>query len=305
MCGIKGSDILQRLAGADEYDGYIQFLLDRQRYAAAGGSIQLGKKNARAADRFGKRPCLRKSVKPCGGVQSQKHFLRGIPVQPVNDAVYLLQLFHQVGPSVQPPRRVYDENVRPSRLAGLVGIVGHRPRVRPGLVADNVYAHPVAKDFKLLLGGGPEGIGGAQHHLFPFLRQVVRQFGNTGRLADSVHSHHQDNVWGAGGGLTGPGAGRAARFQVMGQHLLQESKGGIRVRNPLASYLLLEILDNSQGSLDPDVGGNQYFLKLFPNRLIQARGPENIQYAPEPALPAPFDPFVGFLLVAFPISLEE
>ena len=305
IASVKGSYILQGLSGADEENRYIQFLLDCQGYAAPGRSVQLGQENARATNRLGEGPGLGQAVEPGGGVQGQQHFLGCAWVQSVNYPMDLLQLFHQIGAGMQPAGRIHNQHVGAPCLAGVVRVISHGAGVGPGLVADYFYAHPVTEDFELLLGGGAEGVCGAEDDFLAVPGKVIGELGNAGGLADAVNSDHQNHVGRIAGHILAPGSGRGAGIQFPSQRILEKGEGRVRIVYALAANLLPEFFDDAQGGLNANIGGDQDFFKFFPNRLIQARGAENFQDASEPALPTPFDAFVGLLLVAFPVSLEE
>ena len=84
------------------------------------------------------------------------------------------------------PAVVDYQHIGAAGPAGFIRVVGHRPGVGPGPVADNIHAHPLPEDFQLFLGSRPEGIGGAQDHFLASTGEVMGQLGDTGSLA---HPH--------------------------------------------------------------------------------------------------------------------
>jgi len=115
-------------------------------------------------------------------------------LQPGQHSVDLAEFLHQVGLGVQPAGGVDDGDVGAPRLAGLIGVEGHRAWVSAGFVANYIYADLLAKDFQLFGGGGPKGVRRSQDHLLAFLGEMIGQLGDAGGLTHSVDTHHQYHI---------------------------------------------------------------------------------------------------------------
>jgi hypothetical protein len=80
----------------------------------------------------------------------------------LNDAVHLLELFHEVGLRVEAAGGIDDDDVGAGGFGGGEGIEDDGPGVGAGLMGDDADADALAPDLELIGGGGAEGVGGAE-----------------------------------------------------------------------------------------------------------------------------------------------
>src|SRR5690606_32941960 len=138
---------------------------------------------------------------------------------------------------------------------------------------------------QLLGRGGAEGVGGGQDDLLPRTGVAGGELADGGGLAGPVHPRDQPH-----GGALGTAVEPAVNDrQLQPQDLLeQRERLGARAHALLAAAVA-QTLDQLQGSLDPHISGDQGFLELLPDLVVQAAsedaGDVRTQRAARPAEP--------------------
>src|SRR5680860_1264891 len=111
-------------------------------------------------------------------VYKRQHVLWLAGIGAVDDALYLLELFHEVVLGVQPSGCVDEQQVVVAGLAELRAVEGHRRRVAVVGAGDRRDAEALAPDRQLGATGGPKGVAGGEHHLAPVAAVVGAELGD-------------------------------------------------------------------------------------------------------------------------------
>src|SRR4030067_161162 len=85
-CGIERPQVVDRFSHADEPDGDVGFLRDREDHPSLGGPVQLGENDARYAGELPEGLCLSDRVPAVGRVENEEHLLRSALDFPPDDA---------------------------------------------------------------------------------------------------------------------------------------------------------------------------------------------------------------------------
>ena len=104
---------------------------------------------------------------------------------------------------------------------------------------DNVHTQAVTPCLELLDGGGPKGVGGAQHHLLPIQAVHMGELGDAGCLSHTVYADHQQDQE-AAVSFEGPGSG--VNSQDADHLLFQHLQSVVRACDPLLLYSCLYAL---------------------------------------------------------------
>ena len=127
----------------------------------------------------------------------------------------------------------------------------------------DLHLGPLRPDRELLRGGGPEGVGGAEQHLFPLLAEAGGQLADGGGLAHAVHPHHEDD-----GGLCAQLEAQVALFEALRHDL---HKGGLHVPAAPEAPLLRDLpqpVHRLGGGLHPGVGHNHGGFQVLEELLV-------------------------------------
>ena len=141
--------------------------------------------------------------------------------------------------------------------AGADRVVGDRGRVGAVLAADEARAGTPGPDLELLLGGGAEGVGGAEGHLAAVLAQLLGELADRRRLAGAVDADDEDHRR----ALSDLERGRRPkeRRDLLGQR-------GVEVGEVLPG---LETPDELGRRANADVRAEQRFLEPLPGGRIR------------------------------------
>ncbi len=156
--GMEFLEVIQVLAGADEFDRHAGDVLDAEGRAAAGVAIELGHDDAVELQRF---------VEGLGAVDG---VLAGHGVDDEHDLVGLdalvdaLELLHQFVVDVQAAGGIEDDD-RDAFFPGLLhGVVADDDGVGGAALGIDGEPELFADDVQLVDGGGALQVGGHQHH---------------------------------------------------------------------------------------------------------------------------------------------
>jgi len=128
----------------------------------------------------------------CPVVEDQQTLYRRSGQLAREDAIDLLEFFHQVGLGVQAARGIHDQHVDASGPRRLAGIVDDGGRIGPRGVGDQIASGALRPDGQLVDRRRAEGVGRSQKDGAPLSLQTMGEFADRGRLAGTVHpEHHQ------------------------------------------------------------------------------------------------------------------
>src|SRR5439155_1719917 len=136
---VQGGDAL---ADADQLDRHLQLAHDPHDDAALGGAVELRQRDAGEADRLVEHARLGEAVLARRRVEDHERLVWTAGELPLDHALELRQLFHQVRLCVQAPGRVDDQRIRPAGGRGLHGVEHDRRRIRAGGLVDHLDADP-------------------------------------------------------------------------------------------------------------------------------------------------------------------
>src|SRR5205085_9173004 len=124
------------------------------------------------------------------------------------------------------------------------------------LAADEAGAGAPGPDLELLLGGGAEGVGGADRHRSPVLAELLRELADRRRLAGPVHADDEDD--------------RGPMVEVERRRLPEQRRRLLRERRVEVGQVLprLEAAHELGGRPYTDVGEDQRLLEPLPRRLV-------------------------------------
>ena len=132
------------------------------------------------------------------------------------------------------------------------------------MLLDDVHPGPLRPDGKLIGGGGPEGISGAQQHPLALALPAGGQLSDGGGLAHAVDADEQHHSGGAA--HIHPGVAHREDF---GQNFLHAGLGPIGVLDLIALAPLLKLLHGLHGGLRPHIRHDQRLLQLVVEVVIQ------------------------------------
>ncbi|MNW50788.1 hypothetical protein D3C74_282490 [compost metagenome] len=113
---------------------------------------------------------------------------------PLNDAVNLVQLLHQVGLILQTSCRIAQQDVCPALLGGLNRVEHDRRRIGTGLLLDHVNLGPFAPDLQLLDRACAERVPSGQNDLLALLLIIMGQLADRCRFANAVDADEQNDA---------------------------------------------------------------------------------------------------------------
>ena len=161
---------------------------------------------------------------------------------------------------MQPSGRVHDDHVSPAGLGRLDRIVRDCGGVSASLRADEVSLCSLRPDLELLLGSGPERVGGREDDLEACLVQAARQLSDRRRLPGPVHAHHENH----GRCAVELEPRFAGRRHELDDHLLERCQQ-LRLRPGLAGFEAPHDLDRRR---DSTVGREQCLLDALPGLVV-------------------------------------
>ena len=88
---------------------------------------------------------------------------------------------------------VADDHIHAPGLCGGERVKDHGAGVRALGMSDDVRPGPLSPDGKLVRGGGAEGVGGGEQHLFPLSGKLGADLSDGGGLSHAVDAHHQND----------------------------------------------------------------------------------------------------------------
>ena len=266
---VEELQVVDLFADADVFDRQVQFAGDREHDTAFGGAVELGHDEAGDVDELRELAGLLHGVLAGGAVEHEQDFVRRFGYLLLRDAHDLGQLLHQVALVVQPPRRIDQHHVgafgdrRADRVEHHRGGIGTLP------LADDWHSGAVGPDFELLVGGGAEGVGGGNHHLFARLVVVVGKLGDAGGLARAVHADDHDDI--------GPRRKRRVEIDRMLVPRFDEQVANF-THHHLVQLLLRTVgftlgalgdrFDNVERGFDPHISGDEDVFEFFEELVI-------------------------------------
>ena len=154
------------------------------------------------------------------------------------------------------PGGVDDHDVALARAPGLDGVVGDGGGIAAGRGADEVGSGPLGPDLELLLGGGPEGVAGADEDAAAVLPQLLRELAHGRRLAGAVDADDEDH--GRLGAESDRGRGAEQLLDLLGERLAEVADLAASLEAPH---------DLGRGA-DADVAVDERFLEPLPGFLV-------------------------------------
>ena len=255
----KRLKIFNGFADSDEMDRKPIFRGDRDQYAAARGSVELGHHKAGHACLRAENIHLIQSVLARRRIEGQENVVRGGRILLLQDAQNLDKLGHQLCLVLQPAGGVDQEHVGAGFFRFFKRFEGEAGGVGAGRPGDDRNAHALAPDLELLDGRGAEGIAGAEHYALCFGGEASRELADRRGLAGTVDANDHDDV------------GRACavdpqRLRDRREHLLDlGGKDGADLLGAdfLVKPLARQRLDHVARGVDAEVGFEKQFLKLL------------------------------------------
>ncbi len=199
----------------------------------------------------------------------------GVGKLPVDDAVHLLELFHQVFLVVEAPCGITDQHIHISGFCGVDCVKDHRGRVCAVRSANHVHPRAVCPLCQLVSGSSPEGVRGGNQYFFALFFQDTCKFSDRGSLAYTVDSYDKYD--------------RLLLLKVIcglsDTHLLLDALNQQlltlrRMPQMLLFHFLLHALDNIVGRIDTDIPHDQDFLQLLIEVIVNLRC--TIEYSVNP-----------------------
>ena len=129
-------------------------------------------------------------------------------------------------------------------LGGGQGVVYHGGGIRPLVLLDDVHPRPLGPDGELLRRRRPEGVPGAQQHLFALPLPPGGQLADGGGLAHPVHPDEQHH----GGGVHHV-HGQVPGGEVLRQDVPHTLAGSLDVLDLLRLTAAFQLLHRLQGGL--------------------------------------------------------
>ena len=166
---------------------------------------------------------------------------------------------------VQPAGGVDDDLLHFAGTPGLQRVENHSGRIAARLLAHHVDAEAFAPEGDLVDGGGPEGIARGDQNPFAALLVKTRQLGDAGGFADAIDPHDQDHP----GLARGPLDGTVDRFEPGGHFVGQDFADPFGVPHLVLADAQLELLDQVERGLHPEIGGDQGFFEVLQRFFIE------------------------------------
>ena len=109
-----------------------------------------------------------------------------------HDAVYLLQLFHQVLFIMESACRVDEQDVRLLRLARSDGVINDRRRIRSFFVLDDADVAPVRPNRELFRRRRTEGIRRREHDALSHRGKIMGELPDRRGLPHAVYARNKN-----------------------------------------------------------------------------------------------------------------
>ena len=193
----------------------------------------------------------------------------GVGDEFLHDLADFGELVHETHLVVETTGGVDDDDVGILGQRALEGVVGHRGGVGPHALLHDGHLDAVGPKHELLDGGGAEGVGSAEHDFFACLLVAVGEFGDGGGLAYAVDTHDEDDVGVMGQGGVEIGGEVALRLTQELSHLGAED--GVELGGgdiAVAFDAFLQVVDNLEGGVDTHVGGDERFLQVVEDVVV-------------------------------------
>ncbi len=179
----------------------------------------------------------------------------------LDDPAHLLELAHEVDLRVQAAGGVHEHDVGAARARRGHAVEDDGGRVGVGPLLDDLAADTLGPLVELLDGGGAERVAGHHERGLPHLLEAPGDLADGRRLAGAVHADHEDDGrrsdtsmrWRSGS------SGRSGLGDHVGELVLERLLG----LDLLGRAALLELVDDLDGAVDADVGGDQRLLGLL------------------------------------------
>jgi hypothetical protein len=143
-------------------------------------------------------------------------------------------------------------------------------------VRNDGYAHALAPELELVHGGGPEGIGRAQHHLLAPLVELGGQFADGGGFAHAVDAHHHDHV-GAHrvGNVVVADVLRVVLREQLGDFFLEDAVEFAGGHVLVLGHAGFDPFDDLERGGNAHVGGDQDFFQFVEHFFVHGRLPDH------------------------------
>jgi hypothetical protein len=204
---------------------------------------------------------LGEAVLPGRRVEHHQRFVRRAGGLPLDHALELGQLIHEVALGVQSAGGVDDQHVGAARHGGLERIEDHRGGIGAGRLSHHLDVDASPPRFQLLDGGGPERVGGGEDDVATLALETGGQLGARGGLAGAVDAEHQQHA--------------RARVQRQGLRLAQrvdEEAAQQRTelmgaRHRAVHHVLAATVHEVGGDGGAEVGAHQEIFELLPELI--------------------------------------
>jgi hypothetical protein len=178
----------------------------------------------------------------------------------------LAQLIHEIGPILEPPRGVDDQQIHTPFLGFDQGVIGETRRIGARRPRHYRAPHALAPEFQLADAGGAERIARGKHHRRAGVRVKLGELTDGRRLAGAVDAANQQNVRFLGGiDLEGTGDGFKDTGDILGQGLAYLHRGHFA---PEPGFR--EVRAEPRRRLDAEIGRDQKLLDLLDGVVVEA-----------------------------------
>src|SRR5581483_4088280 len=172
----------------------------------------------------------------------------------------------------------------------------HGGRVSAGLRPDTWNLNPVGPHLELLDPGSAKGVACREHDAATLAAPVVPELRDRRRLADAIHTDHQDD----GEPLAQEGQAGGVRSEQLDEPLLERFVELVPRAELAPSESAPHLLEENVGRGRTDISSDEQLLQLIPNVLRDLGAPKEDGDAPEKAGPRLSDARLELRILLFP-----
>ena len=198
------------------------------------------------------------------GIENQQGVVGGVRVFLADDPDNLGELFHQVGPVLQPPGGINHQEIsalglslaeRIESKAGGITALGRRQHGHTG---------PLPPNLQLLHSRRAESVAGGNHHLLACCPKLGRKLSDRGGFARAVYPHHKHNLR-----FLRIERQRARHRRHHPCNFIAQGQLDLSRRHAAAITPLCEVGGDARSRIHPHVRGDQQFLDFFQHVVIE------------------------------------
>src|SRR5580704_2736597 len=191
---VKDQQVFHFFADSDELDRDLELVGDRQYYPTLGRTVQLGNRQGRDMRRSGELAGLFDGILAGGSVEHQQDFVWGIGHHLLDYPVDLAQFLHQIGFVVEAACRIDDDDIGVPGNAALDGVESYGAGVGTHPLFYDRHPDPITPNAELVDSSGTEGIRCTEEDRFTSLFEVIGEFADGGRFANTIYAHDEDDI---------------------------------------------------------------------------------------------------------------